>query len=310
MRLDRTHVRIRERNLLELGDLSLRLLRDYRRPAAILTVIGAAPWMLLNHLAIDWMVDPEVGIHSSPMGVMFYQAMAVFIEAPLALLPLTCFLGHAVFDEAPSLRRVFGEVAGRWSQWLVSLVLIRGVLVLWGLLLWGWLLAETSDLVSPGGGIGPSGSDVLWGLLWLPLLGVVGLLRWLRPFVPEVIVLERPSWRSSGGAQPSFSERLHEIHLRSGAETAGRGLIFALSAGAATWILFGGLATLYGLLIHRWMPEGWTLTVIWPATLWCVAAWMTVLRFVNYLDVRIRQEGWEVELALRAEGERLAEVPS
>jgi len=302
VRLDRTHVRIRERNLLELGDLSLRLLRDYRRPVAILTVLGAAPWMLANHLAIDWLVDPEVGIHSSPLGVMTYQALAVIIEAPLALLPLTCFLGHAVFDEAPSLRRILSEVASRWSQWLVSLVILRGVLPLWVLLLIGLLLSGDTNAIST-----PSGTDILWGLLWLPLLGVVGLLRWLRPFVPEVIVLERPSWRSGGSARPSFSERLHEIHLRSGAETAGRGMVFALASLGATWTVYGGAATLYGLLIHRWLPEGLTLTLLWPATLWTVAAWATVLRFVNYLDVRIRQAGWEVELAFRAEAKRLAE---
>jgi hypothetical protein len=32
---------------------------------------------------------------------------------------------------------------------------------------------------------------------------------------------------------------------------------------------------------------------------------MAVFRFLNYLDSRIRLEGWEIELRLRAEAERL-----
>ena len=43
-----------------------------------------------------------------------------------------------------------------------------------------------------------------------------------------------------------------------------------------------------------------------PAALWLIAGYMAVVRFLNYLDLRIRHEGWEVELRLRAEAVRLA----
>ena len=46
--------------------------------------------------------------------------------------------------------------------------------------------------------------------------------------------------------------------------------------------------------------------VCWPLALWIVVMFMTVLRFLCYLDLRIRQEGWEVELLLRAEAAKLA----
>jgi hypothetical protein len=48
------------------------------------------------------------------------------------------------------------------------------------------------------------------------------------------------------------------------------------------------------------------LLTIYPLSLWMVAGFMTVVRFLGYLDLRIRHEGWETELLLRAEASRLA----
>ncbi len=39
--------------------------------------------------------------------------------------------------------------------------------------------------------------------------------------------------------------------------------------------------------------------------MWLVAVYFTAVRFLGYLDQRIRNEGWEVELFLRAERDRL-----
>jgi hypothetical protein len=36
------------------------------------------------------------------------------------------------------------------------------------------------------------------------------------------------------------------------------------------------------------------------AAFWIVIVFLTVFRFVSYLDCRIRREGWDVELKLRA----------
>ena len=47
--------------------------------------------------------------------------------------------------------------------------------------------------------------------------------------------------------------------------------------------------------------------VVVPVALWTVAGFMAVVRFLSYMDLRIRNEGWEVELLLRAAAERLQE---
>jgi hypothetical protein len=39
--------------------------------------------------------------------------------------------------------------------------------------------------------------------------------------------------------------------------------------------------------------------------MWTVAGFFAVARYLSYLDLRIRREGWEVELLIRAEGDRL-----
>ena len=39
--------------------------------------------------------------------------------------------------------------------------------------------------------------------------------------------------------------------------------------------------------------------------IWIVVGYFSVVRFLSYLDLRIRREGWEVELRMRAEGARL-----
>ena len=46
-------------------------------------------------------------------------------------------------------------------------------------------------------------------------------------------------------------------------------------------------------------------TLYYPLALWTVLGFFAVVRFLGYLDLRIRREGWEVELMMRAEGARL-----
>ena len=41
--------------------------------------------------------------------------------------------------------------------------------------------------------------------------------------------------------------------------------------------------------------------------MWLAVIYTTVLRFVSYLDLRIRREGWEVELKVQAAAEELRE---
>ena len=49
-----------------------------------------------------------------------------------------------------------------------------------------------------------------------------------------------------------------------------------------------------------------SIVALWyPLVLWTVAGYFAVVRFLAYVDLRIRREGWEVELVMRAERDRL-----
>ena len=55
-----------------------------------------------------------------------------------------------------------------------------------------------------------------------------------------------------------------------------------------------------------WVPGPTMLRYLYPLAMWVVAGYLSVVRFLFYLDLRIRHEGWEVELRLRAEAARQA----
>ena len=60
-----------------------------------------------------------------------------------------------------------------------------------------------------------------------------------------------------------------------------------------------------GVFFGVWTWEWWMDIVVFPINLWLVALWGTVFRFLSYLDCRTRLEGWELDLRLRAEAQRL-----
>ena len=51
----------------------------------------------------------------------------------------------------------------------------------------------------------------------------------------------------------------------------------------------------------RVAPDDAKFTIYFPLALWIVVGAGSVARFLSYLDLRIRREGWEVELLMRAE---------
>lgn len=124
-----------------------------------------------------------------------------------------------------------------------------------------------------------------------------------RPFLNEVILLERNPVRSKDGSGRSTLQRSRMLH-RSDIDPIGRRFatlgIGSLLVGSI-WI---SLCFLRAALVDQW----WDLaayTLLFPLALWTTVGYFAVVRFLSYLDLRIRREGWEVELAMRAEQARL-----
>ena len=84
-----------------------------------------------------------------------------------------------------------------------------------------------------------------------------------------------------------------------------RWLISLAVAAATTFGLLFTLGYLRAMLDHTWdTDEVWT-SIFVPASMWIVVWFFTVVRYLSYLDLRIRREGWEVELQVRAAAQRL-----
>ena len=64
--------------------------------------------------------------------------------------------------------------------------------------------------------------------------------------------------------------------------------------------------TLIGALISDWDASPLKVYILYPLVLWHVVGFFAVAGYLGYLNLRIRHEGWEVELLMKAEGARLA----
>jgi hypothetical protein len=288
VQLDRNRIVIRQRSYLDILDLALRVIRLHVWPLAVALVCGVAPAACLNAwLLADYAErDVELGFPAVYMWCMF---MLVLLEAPLATAPLTMYLGEALFTDRPRP----AEIARRFFRSLPQLaffqLLLRSLLVL---LAFSWL---------------PLGSTfgVYVGVVSSFLLIVWSVFSVSRPYLGEVILLERNPMRSRVPGQMTSNRRRRLLHAGYTGElfirwlgTLGIGAVLLASVWPSLWLADA-------LLLNDWSLTGSPSTVCFPLALWLVVGFFSVVRFLGYLDLRIRREGWEVELMIRAEQARL-----
>lgn len=291
MQLDKTRIVVRERTQVELMDLSLHVLRTYGARLLPAALVGILPLAIINHLLIGWMASPEFYDYGSsfiPFRYLWNMSFLVFLEAPLGTIFASMYLGLAVFEERPSWKEVFRGVGQTAGQVFVCLVLIRGPLAAWLLMGIGW---EEPDF-TPG------------EFFLMLLAGFMGFLRGLRTFLPEIILLERHSWFARNPHAQTLSRRMTVLHSTINTPLFPRWLIIAVMSVILTGAIAHGLLFLSGIFLHDWRWSYWMVVVGLPLSMWLVALYVAVVRFLSYLDVRIRNEGWEVELRLRAEASR------
>ena len=275
VQLDTTRISIRERTFVDVLDLALHVIRAHAWPLAAALAVGVLPMMLLN----AWLLGPRVQtlpVGGPPTEYMWLMLCLVLWEMPLATAPLTLYLGQTLFLERTRPGRIALDLLKSLPQLLLLQVVLRAVLV---------------------------AVVVTWFVLFA---------SW--PYLNEVILLERnPLFRGRRG-QMSTSRRTRVLH---GGYT---GDLFARWLGAAVvgtllllslWFSIGALRSVLleqGVWYEVWERGFWDrpmFTLYYPLALWLVVGYLTVVRFLAYLDLRIRREGWEVELLMRAEQARL-----
>ncbi|TWT84523.1 hypothetical protein CA13_60020 [Planctomycetes bacterium CA13] len=296
MQLDRTHVVIRRRTLAEIGDLALVMLHRY--PAAIFVgfLVGALPWVAVNGTLLYWIPIAEarfgLGDEEALVEVWRYitwMALLVTLQTPAAGVATTLYLGQAVFESQPTWKSVFSEVRRHFWRWFWSLAIVR---------------FAVPTMVFLAFRFGQPANGFFDGMV--PFLIVIAMMiaRSNRPFMPEILLLEQCPLRSSSDSVITAGRRSKSLHQPMASDLAGRYL-------AVSFVLFFlFLSVLYTLVWARGIATSnwdWDLVFllgIFPAALWIIAGVSVVVRLLNYLDTRIRLEGWEVELAVRAEAMR------
>lgn len=271
MQLDRTRIAIRERSYLEIMDLALQVIRRHFIAWFVLAALGGTAAIALNMWIFPAEELAEVYGEEAWVTLWGYTIVAGFLtmfEMPLVAAPLTLFLGQALFVERPRA----GTIAVDGLKSLPQLIFLQVI---------GRALVSVFCLTA-----------VLPYIMW--------------PYLSEVVLLERNPLFGRKRQVPTTLSRSGHLHSRNVGELTGRWLA-ALAIGAllvpAIWL---------GLWIGVSLATGVRAISVWQAVLlvhvalWIVISYFVVVRFLSYLDLRIRTEGWEIELAMRAEGGRLA----
>jgi hypothetical protein len=301
MQFDETRIAIRERTGLEVLDLSVTLLRVFFRPCVTLFAIGAAPFVVWNFMLTYWM--PVLGTDVATIDLtysiwryLWAQALLVFIQAPLAASFVTSFLGRAAFSHAPSHKEVFADVRLASSKLLWSLGIRR-------LAIPASLLLLTIDRAAPF--ITTTEVLTLGGACFLAAIA-----RLRRPFLPEIIILEKNPFRNSSPNTITVVRRNRELHSLNTGELVVRWAAAAFVSVTLFCSIYFTLLFLQGVFLNTWAKNSiFMLYIAVPTALWTSALFVSLARYLNYLDQRIRYEGWEVELKLRVEGRRLQATP-
>ncbi len=289
MQLDKTRIAIRERELLEIYDLALIVMRVYWWKILQALAITAVPLTLIN-AALLWVLEPDLVVNETAGEFIYFMVALIFLETPLAGLPITLLLGDALFHDKPDWRRM---CTGLWP------VVPR---VFWIIVVMRAILPGMALVV-----IGTLEENYLGAVMLFFVCSYAMILRTVRPYIGEILILEKNPVFSRQKDAITVGRRSSALHQPNFGDLIIRAMASSISILLAASIVMNVFG-LRGFVFGQWNWDNMFLFIWFPLALWLVVAFMTVVRFLCYLDLRIRREGWEVELVLRAEATRLKEV--
>lgn len=309
MQLDKTEIVIRQRTQLELLDLSLLIVRRYWKQLLSSSALIGLPLLVLNVILTRWMIGEQGRFAMADLGdpessmqqrYLLHMVALWYLEFPLASLPATILIGNEIFFEHFSYRQLLARLRP---------IALRALFVLGGLRL-GLLALPLELLIDRNAPF-----DALWEfvVLVLVLVGWATFRRMSAPFAPEILGLESCKLRAASKNELSYWRRSNSLHSPILGECFGRFLTCAC-------VVTGLVMTLYSLtfvgdfvglrqgnvqLFNALLSNNFLIQVMLPLALWLGGIYATVFRFLSYIDARIRLEGWELELQLKAERSRL-----
>jgi hypothetical protein len=291
---DQTYIAIRRRSILEIIDLSLHLVRDHLLPLLVLWLIGVTPFMLA-----DWLVTRSMAadIFDNQRLMLYYLTMTLLVinQAQVGTWLITSYLGQAMFSPRPAITSVL-KSAVRVNPWIVW---IQGVLRL------------VIPVFAVACFLGEERRDDMFVTLYSLFVGLALLgcwIRCLRPFAMELLLLEKTPVGKVRDSQISYALRSASFHQVARPELTARFLVMSLFCVPLFMSLLGSLLLIDSTLNLHDQAESAPVILYWPIALWLVAGIMAATRYLSYVDLRIRQEGWEIELRMRAEALRLQQT--
>jgi hypothetical protein len=300
LQLDHTEIVIRQRSGLELFDLSLQLLKRHFWQLLAASSLVTLPLLVLDVWLVHWMVTDDAFLVAESTlepelvsGLRFgSHLVALFVtQFPLMSLPTTVVLGALVFYQPMSLRSLLGELLGLWKPTLLVLGLVR----------LGLIPVVLEPFVDRS--LAFDSRIEFWILIAIP--GFAILIRAIAPFAPEIIGLERCPLRASAAAKVTYRMRSSFLHGPLQGDLITRWLMASIHGGLLMVMLIGLSLFAQAVLTGSWQWGLITYYLVFPISLWLVGLLLTVFRYLSYIDSRIRLEGWEIDLRLRAEAQRM-----
>lgn len=290
MDLANTEIEIRERTLAQRVDLTFRFLAARWDGIALYAAVGVVPAMCGNAFLL-WLLDPEqiwseIG-WTTTWGMLLYL---VWIQSPCVMAPLVLYLGAVLFRQPLRLQTVLRDMRQRvWRQlWVHGVVRTH--------LFWLTLACL---------GYAGHSADLCWFAIIVGLL-FAGVFSACRPYVDQIIYLERLPLRMKKGFPANIRQRSRLLHYANGTGLGNEGVIALALSGIVFYATYALLLWGYYWLTFNTVTQQWFHVTLFAVALWLVMVVTTVFRFLGYLDSRIRAEGWELELRVKREAQQRA----
>ncbi|MDA1179926.1 MAG: hypothetical protein O2931_14140, partial [Planctomycetota bacterium] len=279
MKQNATHIPVRPRSFAELLDLSLHVMVRHLAALTWICLIFVGPFLAFDLYLCHTVIAAESLGEGGTVFLILPQL--VFLQAPLATSAVTLYMGRVMFLQQTNPRTIVSEL------WRVSgtLILIHGI----------------SRLALVGTGVALAGClssapDAYFGFLSI-MTFFVAIVRGLRPFVNELVLLERCTLRSRANSENStVSHRNRSLHASNSGTIAWRSFISIPAAILLLHIVNSSGSYVMSQMVGRQIANPYILAIWMSLCFWFVAVIFSIVRFLNYLDIRIRNEGWDVQL--------------
>ncbi len=312
MQLDKTEIVIRQRSTIELLDLTLIVVRKYWWQLAASSAVFGLPLLALNVWLTSWMLgdqgffamaESENPSEAVQNRYLMHTIALWYLQFPLASFPATVMLGHLIFFEQLTLGRLMAMLRPN---------LFRAIMVL-GFMRMG-LLGIPIVFSLDRDGIMDVGVEIFF--LIILCCGWSTLRRAAAPYAPEILGLESCRLRARTKNELSYWRRSRSLHGALIGDSIGRLTTCAVVVTCLVLMTYSLMfvGDFVGLrrgrvdFFNAALSNRVLIQIVLPLAMWLAGIFATVFRFLTYLDSRIRLEGWEVELQLKAERARVQQT--